>query len=390
MAEEQKKDPVEIKVETEVVKDGQELSEQVEEAVAKYFENQAIREKRFNLTGSATDEAKAKAGKKFESTIKFLNALKEGDAVTLKNISNERAKALNEGTSNQGGFLVPDEFERSIVEYMDDFSEIRRNSTVLPMATDVKRLNELTAKVAVFVEGELATMTYSEPTFGEPVLTARRYTGITSMSEELLMDSEIALVQNIARQFGERIAQAEQNQFVNGTFAGGQGLLQVGGVTNVNLGGSATLFSQITWDDLSNMQRALFAVSKSEARTAKFYMSMPVYHSLRTLKASGDGNYFNMPMVPTRDMPASAWGLGIEVLNEFPTATATATKFVVLSDLRNHGFIGDRMGIRIDTSNSATVNNLNMFTNFAQAMRAVKRTAWTTALQNGIVTLSTN
>lgn len=377
-------------VEVDVAIKNDQIPEIIEEAVAKYFENQAVREKRFRLTEGAVDEANAVEGAKFKDTIKFLNAMKEGDVSYLKSSSDTRAKALNESTGNQGGFLVPEEFERGIVMYMDEFNTIRRNATVLPMSSDVKRLNELTSRVQVFVEGELATATYSEPTFGEPVLTARRYTGLTSMSEELLADSEIALIDNLQRQFAQEMGLTEENQFVNGTFSGGEGLLEVAGTTPVPLAGTATTFSALTWDDLAAMEVALFNVSELESRTAKFYMSMDVYNILRTKKSTGDGNYFNLPTVPSDADPARAWGHQIEVTNRFPRTTATGTKFVVFSDLRNHAFIGDRAGLRIDSFNSGTVNSTNLITQYARALRAVKRTAFTTALESGIVTLATN
>lgn len=376
-----------VNVEADVKVDA--IPEMIEEVVAKYFENQSSREKKFNLTGSAVDEAVAKEGSKWGTTIKFLNALKDGDRSVLNTVSNERSKVLNETTGNQGGFLVPEEFETSIVEYINDFSEIRRNATVLPMRSDVKRLNSLATRVNAFYENELGSSTYSESTFGEPVLTARRLSGLTSLSEELLMDTEIAIVQNLAQQFGEAMAQREQTEFATGTVSGSEGLLVVSGTTGIALT-SGTTFNGLTWDDLGRMQTALFNVSKAEAKTAKFYMSMPVYQILRTLKSTGDGNYFNLPIVPAQDQPAMAWGREIVVLNEFPTVTATATKFVVFSDLRNHAFIGDRMGIRLDIAREATVGGVNMFTTFSQGIRAVKRTAFCTALPNGIVTLSTN
>lgn len=366
----------------------EEIAEIVNETVAKYYQNQQIREKRFNLSGSAEDAAKVVEGKKWGSTVKFLNAFVQGDTQTLHTLHGTRVKALNETTGTAGGFLVPEEFETQVLMYMDEYSDIRRNATVLPMNTDVKRLNALTAKVSVAYTDELASITASQSTFGEPVLTARKLAGITTMSEELLEDSEIALVDNLARQFAERMAQKEQSEFVSGVVSGSEGLLTVSGVTNVTMSGST--FASITWDNLADMEAALFAINKVEARNAKFYMSMTAYNALRKLKTSSGGDYFNMPAVPSQANPATAWGHEIVVLNEFPTATATATKFVVFADLKQHAFIGDRRGLRMTTHSEGTVDGINLIQQDAQALKVTKRTAFTTALQNGIITLSTN
>lgn len=153
---------------------------------------------------------------------------------------------------------------------------------------------------------------------------------------------------------------------------------------------SGSTFESITYDDLAAMQKALFEINKAEAMSGAFYMSMTAYNALRTSKASGDGNYFNLPPAPTAETPATAWGRPIYVMNEFPTTSAGSTKFAIFTDLSRHGFIGDRRGIAVRTADQGEVDGVNLFVQDAQAIKATKRTAWTTALQSGIVTLSTN
>lgn len=362
----------------------------IDEAVAKYAENQKKREKDFNFTGSKKALKIAQDGEKIGAVVKFLNSFKNGDITTLQTMHADRAKTLNETTGAAGAYLVPEEFETMVMRAVNDYSVIRRNALVLPMNTDVKRLNELSGKVTAYRTDELTTITGSQPTFGEPVLTAHKYAGITALSEELYEDSEVQLLQLLAQELGEAIAKEEEDDFVNDTTSGSEGILKVSGVSAINLI-TGTTFSAITWDDLAAMQVKLFEdFSQTESKTAKFYMSMSVYNILRTLKATATGAYYTMPAAPNAATPASAWGLGIEVLPEFPSTTATATKFVAFTDLKRHGVIGDRRGLRLSVHAEGTVGSLNLLTQDALAIKATKRTAWVTALQKGIVTLATN
>lgn len=367
-----------------------EVGEMLREAVAKSLEAEKNYARKFRFTESAEDGAKLAQVEKQVGVVKFLNALKNEDWNYVREQSAQRAKALNETTANAGGYLVPEEFERMLNSAYDEYSEIRRDATVLSMSSDVKRLNELTAKVSVAKKGELVAIVDTVPTFGESVLTAEKYTASTTLSEELIEDSEIDIVSEIARMFGEQIAYAEQNSFVNSAVSGSEGLLQVAGVTAISLI-TGTTFAELSFDDLAAMQKSLFTYNKAEAMRGKFYMSMTAYNALRTSKASTSGNYFYMPAVPTQEAPATAWGRPIVVLNEFPTTTATATKFVVYADLKKHFFIGDRRGIRIKVNTSGTSasgHNLNI--QDAREMVVTKRTAQATSLEAGIITLATN
>ena len=387
MSDVEKTIPTDLEVQAEMSKNlASILPEMVEELVAKHAETVEAKQKAFDLSATEANKESLKATTKWSSTVKFFNDLKQGNLAELTESSNARAKVMNETTGSAGGFLVPTEFEKTIYEYMDEYSDIRRNASVIQTATNSVKLNELVTKPVVYKTGELVTITASDAVVGEPEISIVKYAGISPFSQELFEDSELNIVDLLARNFAERIAQKEQSDYVNGTSP--DGLLQVAGTTNVDLI-SGTTFSNIAWDDLAAMQVALFAISKAEAVRGKFYMSMNAYNTLRTLKASTSGEYF-LPVVPSEQMPARAWGLEIVVLQEYPTTTATETKFVTFTDLRNHLVIADRVGLRVSVDKTGTVGSTNLLTQDAQALKVVKRTGFTTVLENGIVNLLTN
>ncbi|HOU26521.1 MAG TPA: phage major capsid protein [Paludibacteraceae bacterium] len=387
-----KVEAVEKTVEADALMTKTEFKEIVEEIVAKQAESVKAREKKFELTGNKEDEVKLVETKKRNETVEFLNAWSNRDVKSLKKMHESRAKALNEGTGSAGGYLVPEEFERTIERLMNDYSVIRQNATRIPMSTDVKRLNSLTGNPTVHIVGELTTITGSQNTFAEPVLTAKKYACITDWSNEVFEDSEVSLIQQIQETIAEEMAQAEENEFINGTTSGSEGLMVVSGVTGNSLI-SGTTFANITFDDLSAMIVSLENVSNVSNRSAAFYMSPYVYGQLRIKK--GTDNHYILPPVPSSDMPASAFGKPIYTCLSMPSSTATGTKFVFYTDLRKTAVIGDRRGMTVKVFDSGSVTESdgttrNLITQDAEALRVTKRTAFCTRLQTGIVTLATN
>lgn len=354
--------------------------------------NEELKEvkKSFNLSGEAK-EAKEKALEGAEKEAAFIRALVRDDVSELKAMHAERAKALNETTGSQGAFLVPEEFETSVLRYMDEFSQIRRNATVLSMGTDVKRLNSLITDPTVAIVGEASVISDSTPVFGEPVLTAKKYGGIVVMSSEVDEDAEVNLRSLMAERFGRQMAKAEQVEFISGATSGSQGLRVVSGVSTVTMGAGNTTGLNLSWDDLRDLITKIEEIDIMESMDGKFYMSPTFWNAVVQSKASGDGNYFNMfNSVPTRDNPLQAWGREVVLLNEMPTTASASTKFALYSDLKRHAFIGDRRGIRADILREGTVNSISLAETDQIGLRVTKRTAFTTALQNGLAWLVTS
>lgn len=370
-----------------------EFKEMVEEIVAKQAEHVKEREKKFELSGSKEAEVKMVETKKRNETVEFLNAWSNKDVKSLRKIHETRAKALNEGTGSAGGYLVPEEFERTIERLMNEYGVIRQNATKVSMSTDVKRLNTLTGNPTVYIVGELSTITGSQNTFAEPVLTAKKYACITDWSNEVFEDSEVNLIQQIQETIAEEMMQKEEVEFISGATSGSEGLLTVSGVSALSLI-SGTTFANITFDDLSAMMVKLEQdVSNVASRNSAFYMSPYTYGQLRIKK--GTDNHYILPPVPSSDMPAMAFGKNIYTSLSMPSTTATGTKFVIYTDLRKTAVIGDRRGMTVKVFDSGTItesdgNTRNLITEDAEALRVTKRTAFVTRLQTGIVTLATN
>jgi len=143
--------------------------------------------------------------------------------------SNGKA-TLVEGTDSAGGFLVPEEFRAQIFASGLETAVVRNNNPmVVPMTSDTLRYPRIVdtahtssvhGGIVGYWTGEGKDLQESEPTFGDITLTAKKLTGYTKVSEELLQDSAISLEPFLRRQFGEAWAWFEDLAFLRGTGSG--------------------------------------------------------------------------------------------------------------------------------------------------------------------------
>ena len=160
---------------------------------------------------------KPAAAPKADGVGRASNAYKEDFGLHL------RGKALVHNVlsttpDEDGGFLVPLEFERDIVKALDEENIIRRLAKVVTTYHERKIPVALGHSVAQWTT-ENSAYTESNPTFGQKQIDAYKLTDLCRVSVELLKDStfdiEAYLRQEFARAFG--IAEEEAFCVGNGT-----------------------------------------------------------------------------------------------------------------------------------------------------------------------------
>ncbi|MBR5338083.1 MAG: phage major capsid protein [Lachnospiraceae bacterium] len=123
--------------------------------------------------------------------------------------------ALKVGKDTDGGYLVPDEMEESIVEGIKEANVIRKVATTL--STKGKHLiNGVNDKPAALWVDEGGQLTFGEACFNQVYLTAHKNGCILQVSEELIEDSAFDIEEYIARVAGEAIGELEEEAFING------------------------------------------------------------------------------------------------------------------------------------------------------------------------------
>lgn len=164
---------------------------------------------------------------KFKSFGQFLRAV--ADMKAGRQMMDNVRKALSEGTDSAGGFTVPEEFRKAIEVRTIESSIVRNFATIMPMATDTlnypvikdtTHASSVYGGIIAYWTEEAGTKTVSQPTFGRVKLIARKLTGFTYASDELLEDSAVALESLLLKLFGEGIAWFEDYAFINGNGVG--------------------------------------------------------------------------------------------------------------------------------------------------------------------------
>lgn len=151
---------------------------------------------------------------------------------TNRGMIDARLKALNEGAGADGGFLVPEEFRAQLMMLALQESYIRARAMVLPMPRgnlsfpvikDTSHVTNVFGGVVANWQAEAGDISTgeSEPTFAQARLVAKKLTGYTIASNELLNDSAVGVEALLMQLFPEAIRYFEEEAFINGT-GGGQ------------------------------------------------------------------------------------------------------------------------------------------------------------------------
>jgi HK97 family phage major capsid protein len=140
-----------------------------------------------------------------------------------------RKKALSEGTDSAGGFTVPEQFAAGIEVYSLESEIVRPLARKQPMTSDtfnypiVKDTTHACSVyggVIAYWTEEAGTKTVAQPTFGRVKLIAKKLTGFTYASDELLEDSAIGLEALLMKLFGDAIGWYEEEAFWQGNGVG--------------------------------------------------------------------------------------------------------------------------------------------------------------------------
>lgn len=128
--------------------------------------------------------------------------------------------ALQIGTDSEGGYLVPDEFESTLVDKLADENIIRTLATIITSSNGDKKIPVVASHGAASWTDEEGNYNESDDVFGSVNLGAHKLTSIIKVSEELLNDAAFNLETYIAQEFVRRMAAAEEAAFINGDGTG--------------------------------------------------------------------------------------------------------------------------------------------------------------------------
>ncbi|MBD5113565.1 MAG: phage major capsid protein [Ruminococcaceae bacterium] len=219
-------------------------------------------------TGIASDEYRAA----------MLTALRSN----FRNVSN----VLQEGVDADGGYLVPEEYDKRLIDTLDEENIMRTLGTRITTSGEHKINIAATKPAAAWIE-EGGALTFGDAKFDQIILDAHKLHVAIKVTEELLYDNAFGLESYIITQFGKALANAEEDAFLNGDGNG-----KPTGIFAATGGGiSAASTAKPSADDILNL---VYALKRPYRKKAKFILNDKTLAALRVLK-DNNGAYIWQP-----------------------------------------------------------------------------------------------
>ena len=277
------------------------------------------------------DEPVSKTGRGGNGYAKnFWNAMRS------KSVSHEVLNALQVGTDSEGGYLVPDEYERTLIEALEDQNIFRQLAHVIHTSSGDRKIPVVASKGTASWIDEEAQYPESDDAFGQVSIGAYKLATMIKISEELLNDSVFDMPAYIAKEFARRIGAAEEEAFFTGNGTGKPlGILAATG--GAETGVTAAAADKITMDEVIDLFYSLRAPYR---RNAVFIMNDATVKALRKLK-DGQGQYLWQPSI-TAGTPDTILNRPVHTSGFMPTL-ATGNKTILFGDL-GYYWVADREG----------------------------------------------
>ena len=284
------------------------------------------------ITGKpATAKVETKSGRAADTyKASFWNQMRNKTSVEVRN-------ALSVGVDADGGYLVPDTYEKTLIQALNDTMVVRKLAHTFVTACGVHKIPVVTSHgTANWVE-ESGEIPETSETFGQQHIGAHKLTALIKISEELLNDSAFDLEEYFQKEFTKRILNAEEVAFITGDGNGQPtGLLDAD--TGAEVGVTTESATEITADDVINLYYSLRAPYRSKA---VWLLNDSTVNALRLLKDK-NGQYLWQSSLK-EGTPDMLMGRPVYTSTAFPSIGA-GQKAVAFGDL-SYYWIGDREGI---------------------------------------------
>lgn len=254
---------------------------------------------------------------------------------------------LSVGVDADGGYLVPEEFEKQIVDGLKEANVVRTLAKTITTQAERKIPIAVGHSVAQWTE-ENAAYTESNPTFGQKQIDAYKLTDLIRVSTELLQDSAFPLEPYIRDEFVRAFGVAEEE-----AFCVGNGTKQPTGIFTANggeVGVTAAGATAITVDELISL---IYSLKSPYRRNAKFFMHDSTVALIRKLK-DGNGAYLWQPSIQQGE-PDKLLGYPLYTSPYVPQVAAGALT-VAFGDFKNY-WIADRAGRTVQRLNELYAGN---------------------------------
>jgi HK97 family phage major capsid protein len=264
------------------------------------------------------------------------------------------SNAAYEGSGVAGGYLVPPQISQTIIDVRERVGIARQVCQIQPMTSDMVSIPKRAGGLTVYYPAELGTITDSDKNWAQIALAAQKRAVASKISQELVEDALISIVDNVVQEQAYALALQEDNELINGTgastYGGVYGLKSaIGSAGTYTCDSNENLWAEI---DLEDVMATMAKLPDRYHRSPVWLCSTNFYFAVfaRLLAAAGgvglselqagDGgrrSFFGVPVLTTSQMPTADSDSAIHALfGQFDMAVV----------------LGDRTGIRMGRDDS--------------------------------------
>lgn len=274
------------------------------------------------------DEKTGRGSKKYAKS--FWNVMRS------KNVRPDVADALQIGTDSEGGYLVPNEFESTLVMALEEENIFRKLAHVINTSSGDRKIPIVASKGSASWVDEEGTISDSDDAFSQVSIGAYKLGTLIKVSNELLNDNAFNLESYISKEFARRIGSKEEEAFFTGNGSGKPiGIFNATGGAEVGVTtASATV---ITADEIIDL---FYSLKAPYRKKAVWILNDATVKAIRKLKDKND-NYLWQPAL-TAGTPDTILGRPVYTSSYVPTIAAGA-KTIAFGDF-SYYWIADRQG----------------------------------------------
>lgn len=283
-------------------------------------------------------------------------------------LNTKTADPNNMTTDEEGGYLVPDETEASIVGLIPQFGDARDVFSVgsFPMNRDTLKIPKRGTGLSVYYPGEAGSIGTSKLTLDLMTLQCKKAAGIAVLTDELKSFAIVDFVDYITERAAESFAEDEDTQCFATTDTVFTGLFypdnEFGSSRNADP-------NALTYEDIISR---VYSLPGKYLRNAVWVAHRSVIEQVRYIKDNNDRPIFFEPSLG-QNVPMLA-GYPVKIVEAAPINNdnlAPGTPFLLLGNTK-YSTIKDKKGMRIDTSTEATVDASSAFQNDLTAIRFIR------------------
>ncbi|MBV4424294.1 phage major capsid protein [Clostridium tyrobutyricum] len=276
-----------------------------------------------NLGGDKTGRASNEYSNAFWKTMRNKNSFDVHNALQI-------------GTDSEGGYLAPDEFERILIESLEEQNIFRQLANVISTSSGDKKIPVVATKGTASWVDEEGVIPESDDSFGQVSIGAYKLATMIKVSEELLNDSVFNLESYIAKEFARRIGAREEESFFIGDGTGKPtGIFNATG--GAELGVTAASATAITIDEIMDL---FYSLKSPYRKNAIFTMNDATVKAIRKLK-DGNGQYIWQPSI-TAGQPDTILNRPVKTSSYVPIL-GSANKTIAFGDF-SYYWVADRQG----------------------------------------------